>query len=146
MLNVVSVATFFGIAITPVYQDLFADFGLELPAVTELAYSTLPNIILVASPLIMPLVGLSLLIAVFAYFALNTCSMPGLDHLSKRRSVSRLLEIMGADVQRETLITESLSRIANSYPHRYFARKLQRAAAQTSQGVPGVMQCEAKNY
>lgn len=127
-----SVLTFLMIKIVPAYVDIFQEFDLELPPMTELAVS-MSNTFLnyLAAPTL-----LAVLLVGAAGFVIEVCYLCDLhvlrvfgDRVFRTRRLADVLRILAVATEQSRPIAQTLYRVAQVYPSPTIRRQLVPAAA-----------------
>lgn len=127
-----TVATFLMLKIMPAFQQTFDDFGVELPAITQMLVSA--SRALVAGPL--ALVGfvmfvLMMLLVFYTvawYIGWVNWTPLGLRWLARRAETAAILETLALAVDRDHPLEGPLDSLARSYPQGWVRRRLRRVA------------------
>jgi type IV pilus assembly protein PilC len=136
--NLLFIVTYMNLRIVPVFREMFDDFAIDLPASSKLAFDFLPTVFITISGPLMLIYMTMVICGMCLYFEIIPSSVPGIDRLSGRLNVSRMLAVLGRDVRRGEKITETLDRLGRLYPHLYFARKISRVGDLVCGGMPWI--------
>lgn len=113
-----SVVVFFMLKIVPVFNDLFGDFGIELPSTMRwlTAFSdTFIGYWFLLSPLLLLLWGL-FLVGVLSYFGWLPQDFPFLGRVALPMDRIHVLRGLGSGVRRNRPVCEIIDRLAQLYP------------------------------
>ena len=137
LLVMLGVFTFLMIKILPAYVDIFEEFELQLPPITQLAVAT-SNIYL--SYLALPTMLLLLMTVVFGsviglcyLFDVDILHRVG-DRVFRSRRAAQVLRILAISAEQRQPIAGALTRVALAHPSRNIRRQLQPAAAEINAG------------
>ncbi|NUQ66620.1 MAG: type II secretion system F family protein, partial [Pirellulales bacterium] len=114
----VSITTFMMLKITPAMEKIFADFGAELPAATQVVISAsyaLTVYWFLFFPIILVLfvtAGYSLL----RYVGWFPWRLPGTDWLSRRMDTAAVLEALSLVAERRRPMPDGVASLARSFP------------------------------
>ena len=129
--------TFILLKIMPVFQKIFQEFGLQLPAVTQgiiaassFAVSSWPLILLLALVVLVFLVG-----ALLYYAGWSPRLLPGLGWLWWRADCAVILRWLATAVRQERPLTEMVRLLAGYFPQRSLRRRLEGSAKRIDHGA-----------
>jgi len=129
------IASFCMIKIVPVFQGIFSDFGLQLPALTR-GIIGVANAAIVFWPLVLlAMLGLgALAMACLACEAGWVRWLPGLDWLLKRSHAAVVLRNLALATERDVPIPAVLQSMSTIYPSRAIRRILANVADAAGRG------------
>jgi len=136
------ILTFVMLKIVPVFQKMFEEFGLELPAMTRLVINTSNWYVRYGWWMTAPLT-LTFTLLAFAAFVWGGLyfigwmprDLPGIWRLFKRYDGALVMRGLALAVRRNLPIVQALHLLAGTYPIRHVARRLASVAERVQQGV-----------
>lgn len=130
--------TFIALKIVPVFERMFQEFGLELPALTKLVFAVMNWSFRLGPLFVVPyLLFLLLLVLGLSYYAgWSRYEMPLFHRLWLRRDAALVLQALALAVREQRDLAATLQMLAKQYPKASVGRRLDRAAAAVARGVP----------
>jgi general secretion pathway protein F len=132
-----AVVTFTMLKIVPVFSQMFDDFGLILPSVTQSVvwasdwaihywFVVLPGIVMA----LMILLGAALTF----YLGSSRYEIPVLQRIWMRCDSALIMRVLAVSVRQQQDLAAAVSRLASHYPRAGIARRLSRASKRIEQG------------
>ncbi len=128
----VSILTFVMIKIVPAFADIFQEFGLDLPPMTQLAVHVSSLFVkYLAVPLILGLVVLVLgsVIVAICYLCDFAVLRPFADRWFRSRRLADILRILAVATEERQPLADVMNRVAYDYPSAIIRKQLAPAAA-----------------
>jgi general secretion pathway protein F len=143
ILILTGVLTFVMLKIVPVFQKMFQEFGLELPAMTKLVINVsnwfIHNGWFLTAPftLVINLFGFAALIwGAFYFIGWTPRDLPGIWRLFKRYDGALVMRGLALAVRRQVPMAAGFDLLAHSYPIKHIARRLGYVADRVQHGAP----------
>jgi type II secretory pathway component PulF len=133
-----TLATFMMWKIAPAFEVIFADFDVELPAITQLTLGASHLFVMFGGPfvyLLTPLLWFLVAYSVLRYVGLLEWDLPGMTRLARRLHTARILETLAPLVQRDRPLMGGIGTLARSYPKRFIRRRLKWVLADLEAGM-----------
>lgn len=138
LLVMVLIMTFVMIKIVPVFAEMFADFGMELPAMTETLIDA-SRLFVGYWYLFAPLAVIVAVIAVnsmLGYVGLSSRSVPLVHRLFTAIDNAMALRMLALTVSKQRPVVDGLYMLAACFPLPAPRRRLERAAQRAQRGEP----------
>jgi type II secretory pathway component PulF len=137
ILAVTSCCTFFMIKIVPVFEKMFLEFGIELPAITQ-SNIYVANFFAQYYILIVPVKGILLMLLLVAGLHYVGClprDFPGLNRLSRPLDGAMVMRALAMAVSFQWPLNKTIWLLARIYPKRGMRRRLSQAGRMIDNGV-----------
>ena len=132
------VTTFTMLKIVPVFQKMFEEFGLKLPAMTRLVVNASSWFVEVGWVFLLPFLTLAMplffLIAILYYIGWLPRNIPGWWLLFRRFDGALVMRGLGLAVRQGRPLPEALRMVADCYPLSIVSGRLRRAAERVEAG------------
>jgi type II secretory pathway component PulF len=132
------IVTFVMLKIVPVYQKMFEEFGLKLPAITLLVINLSKWFVNIGWLLVMPLLGLCMptffLIVVLYYTGWLPRNIPGWWLLFRRYDGALVMRGLALAIRRGVPLPAALRLVADTYPLTIVSGRVRRVAERVEAG------------
>lgn len=135
----IAIMTFLMIKILPAYNDIFREFGLTLPPMTELAITSSKFFVnYLAGPVVLVIIFIAVAAAVIwcCYLCDFAVLRPIADRLFRGRRIAEVLRILAVAAEERAPIDQALNRVSLAYPSPTISRQLMRAIEAIGSGQP----------
>jgi len=126
----VATVTFMMLTTVPQFIKIFDDYDFELPMMTRLviaAANLFGSFWWLLAPIYLAL-GLLFFYALLRYIGWIRWELPGTRRLVRRLHTAAILDTLALATERGRPLLDSIATLANSYPHAWIRRRLQRVA------------------
>jgi len=133
---IVGIVTFLMLKIIPTFQEMFEEFGLELPTITHLIMYVsrlAANYWYLLFPLMAALIGMTIL-GLLSYIGVPVHQLPIIRHFARPVDNARILGLLAVAVQKKRSIPESLLLLASLAPYSWSRERLASAAERIEGG------------
>jgi len=141
LLVMLQVLAFIMLEIVPEFSQIFGEFGIQLPRLTQwligISYGISTYWYVILFPLALG-IGLPLLYGVLRSMELTGPGLPGLQWLERRLTTATVLENLAVAVERDRPMPEAIERLTAAYPSVVIRRKLMRALERVNSGADWV--------
>lgn len=129
----VYVLTFLALKIVPTFRQMFLEYDLELPSITQLLMNLAGRIDLIAPVIGAPLIGIGIL-AIASYLGIFPSNLPVIRRLTARYEGARIMQYLGLAVRHERPLAGAMSWLATRVSNDSVSARLNEAAASVEQG------------
>jgi type II secretory pathway component PulF len=132
----INVLIFLTLKIVPQFEKIFKDFGMPLPAVTRLVFSSFRFIGMnwyLFTPISLALMVL-LVYGLLRYAGVIEWELPGTNWLVRRLDAAAVLDALSLATERQRPMVEPLAALADAYPKQSVRRRLERVLADVAAG------------
>lgn len=120
--------------IVPVFAKMFAEFELQLPALTQFNIDIAQKAIF-GIPMLYPVVLILVLVVVSYFVRWSRYELPGFNWIWLRSDAALVLRALALTVKLGRELGPALRLLANEYPRPSVGKRLQRAAERVDQGA-----------
>lgn len=132
------IVTFIMIKIMPIFEQMFAEFGLELPAVTQLLIF-LSGFFVTYWFIVLPLLailGLGVVLGLLVFVGVPLQSIPLIRRFARSVDKATFLNLLAVAVERGRSVVDNVSLLAGLTPGRHSRQQLTSAVQHMEHGMP----------